>query len=170
MTPQPKVPLWRIPAMWLVIGLPLASIVAGLGLVYISVRAGGADPVTDKVDRMAQIQTTDLGPDQRAQAMKLAAVLRVDAGVVEVIPVNGEFDRRAPLELHLQHPTRAEEDRRLRLPPAGNGWRLDEAVDASHAWKVQLGPADGQWRLRGRLPKAQRAVHLAPSLQDDAAS
>ena len=167
MTTQTRLPLWRIPAMWLVIGLPIASIVAGVGLVYISVRAGGADAVTDKVDRMAQIQTTDLGPDQRAQAMKLAAVLRVDTDVVEVIPVDGGFDRHAPLELHLQHPTRAGEDRRLRLPPAGNGWRLGETVDTSHAWKVQLGPADGAWRLRGRLPKGQRAVHLSPSLRDD---
>lgn len=162
--------VWRIPVMWLVIGLPLASIVAGVGLVIIATRAGGADTVTDRVQRVAQIQTADLGPDQRAQQMKLSVVLRTDERGIEVIPVSGDFDRAAPLQLRVLHPTQANADRELRLPPGGLGWRLDEPLDGSHDWNLQLLPADGQWRLKGRMPKAQQAVRLAPSLQDDAAS
>ncbi len=57
-----KRPFWKEPMMWVVLGIPLASIVAGVGLVVVSVRSGSADVVMDKVDRVSQIQTTDLGP------------------------------------------------------------------------------------------------------------
>ena len=108
-----KKSIWRMPIMWLVVGLPLASIVAGVGLVITAVNTGGTDSVTDKVDRVSQIQTTDLGPDSQAQALKLSAIVRIDAGMVEVLPVTGEFKRNAPLRLSLEHPLQAQEDRVL---------------------------------------------------------
>src|SRR5690606_22598170 len=45
------------------------SVVAGVGLVVVATRSGGADVVRDDVRRVSQIQTADLGPD--AQARKL---------------------------------------------------------------------------------------------------
>ena len=68
-------PFWKEPMVWLVWGLPLASVVAGLWLVVTAVRAGGADPVIDDVQRVSQIQTTDLGPDE---ALRLR-----DAGTIQ---------------------------------------------------------------------------------------
>lgn len=150
--------------MWLVVGLPLLSIVAGVGLVVIAVRSGGADTVSDPVSRVAQIQTTDLEPDESARKLGLSAVLRVEDGIVEVLPATGSFARDQPLQLLLQHPTREAEDLQLRLLPEGPGWRLQQPVDAGHDWVVQLRAADGSWRLHGRLPKQQRAARLAPSL------
>jgi hypothetical protein len=155
---------WSNPVMWLVVGLPLLSIVAGVGLVVIAVRSGGADTVSDPVSRVAQIQTTDLGPDAAAQKLGLSAVLRIEDGVVEILPATGSFARGQPLDLLLQHPTREAEDLQLHLQPEGPGWRLQQAVDARHDWVVQLRAADGSWRLHGRLPKQQRAARLAPSL------
>ena len=150
--------------MWLVVGLPLLSIVAGVGLVVIAVRSGGADTVSDPVSRVAQIQTTDLEPDAAARKLGLSAVLRVEDGIVEVLPATGSFARDQPLQLLLQHPTREAEDLALQLKPEGPGWRLPQAVDARHDWVVQLRAADGGWRLHGRLPKQQHAARLAPSL------
>ena len=159
-----KKSLWRMPIMWLVVGLPLASIVAGVGLVITATSTGGADSVTDKVDRMSQIQTTDLGPDSQAQALKLSAILRIDAGVVEVLPVTGEFRRNVPLRLSLEHPLQAQEDRVLELKPSVHGWQVEADIDETHDWRLQLTPADTQWRLKGRLPKQQHATRLAPSV------
>ena len=110
-----KKSIWRMPVMWLVVGLPLASIIAGVGLVITAVNTGGADSVTDKVDRMSQIQTTDLGPDNQAQVLKLSAIMRVDGGMVEVLPVTGEFKRNAPLRLSRDSGRMAAP--RLRRPP-----------------------------------------------------
>ena len=159
-----KKSIWRMPVMWLVVGLPLASIIAGVGLVITAVNTGGADSVTDKVDRMSQIQTTDLGPDNQAQVLKLSAILRVDGGMVEVLPVTGEFKRNAPLRLSLEHPLQAQEDRMLELKPSVHGWQVEADIDETHDWRLQLTPADTQWRLKGRLPRQQHATRLAPSV------
>ena len=155
---------WRNPVMWLVVGLPLLSIVAGVGLVVTAVRTGGADPVNDPVRRVAQIQTTDLGPDAAAKRLGLSAVLRVEDGIVEVLPATGDFPRDQPLQLLLEHPVTQAEDLHLRLAPEGPGWRLQQDVDPRHDWIVQLQAANGSWRLHGRLPQGQHAARLAPSL------
>lgn len=55
---------WRVPVFWLVIGLPVLSIVAGVGLVVVAARSGGADVVSDPVQRVSQIQTADLGMEK----------------------------------------------------------------------------------------------------------
>lgn len=155
---------WSNPVMWLVVGLPLLSIVAGVGLVVVATRTGGADSVSDPVRRVSQIQTTDLGPDEAAKKLGLSAVLRVEDGIVEVLPATGEFARTQPLQLLLEHPTRQAGDLRLQLAPEGPGWRLQQAVDPGHDWVVQLRAADGSWRLHGRLPRQQHAARLAPLL------
>ena len=156
--------LWRMPIMWLVVGLPLASIIASVALVIISVNSGGADSVTDEVNRVSQIQTTDLGPDSQAQTLKLSAIVRIDAGMVEVLPVTGQFARNVPLRLSVEHPLQAKEDRVLELQPSVRGWQVKADLDDSHDWRLQLTPADTQWRLKGRLPKQQYAARLAPSV------
>lgn len=157
-------PFWKTPLMWLVIGLPLASIVAGVSLVVIAVRSGGADAVPDEVRRMSQVQTTDLALDEQARARGLSAVVRMADGVVEVIPVTGDFRRQAPLQVLLQHPTRAADDVRIDLAPSDAGWRAELAVDDGHDWIVQLASPEDGWRLHGRLPKQQHATHLSPAL------
>ncbi|MBE2291576.1 MAG: FixH family protein [Xanthomonadales bacterium] len=161
---QTRPSTWRNPVMWLVVGLPLLSIVAGVGLVVIATRAGGSDAVSDPVRRVSQIQTSDLGPDQAARRLGLSAVLRVEDGIVEVLPATGGFAHDAPLRLTLEHPTRGAEDLQLELPAQGPGWRIEQAVDADHDWIVHLRPADGAWRLQGRLPRQQHAARLAPVL------
>lgn len=161
----------RMPIMWLVLGLPLASIVAGVGLVVIAVRSGSSDAVIDPVQRTAQIQVAELGPDERARAMKLSAVLRVDAGVIELLPVEGGFGdgrvpRDQPLTLVLSHPSQAALDRTVTLVPSELGWRSVSALEPGHDWLLQLTPADRAWRLRGRLQAGGHAAHLGPALQE----
>ena len=155
---------WRNPVLWLVVGLPLMSIVAGVGRVIIASASGGSDAVSDPVRRMSQIQTADLGADQAAGKLGLSAVLRVEDGIVEVLPATGSFAHDAPLLLVLEHPTRRAEDIALELPAQGPGWRIEQAVDPDHDWVVHLRPTDGAWRLQGRLTRQQHAARLAPAL------
>ena len=91
-------------------------------------------------------------------------MLRVEDGVVEVLPATGDFPRDQPLQLLLEHPVTQAEDLHLRLAPEGPGWRLQQDVDPRHDWIVQLQAANGSWRLHGRLPRGQHAARLAPSL------
>lgn len=157
-------PFWKTAMMWLVIGLPTASVFASMALVVIATRSGGADVVRDDVQRVSQIQTTDLGPDEQARALGLSAVLRADEGVLEVIPATGDFARKTPLRLVLQHPSQTSADREFELAPSAAGWRAEQAIDDGHDWIVELSATDGGWRLHGRLSKQQHATRLAPSL------
>ena len=158
-----KRPFWKEPMMWVVLGIPLASIVAGVGLVVVSVRSGSADAVMDKVDRVSQIQTTDLGPDEAAAARKLSAIVQIRADHVELVPVTGEFAGTSPLVLTLAHPTEAAKDTTLTLARDTAGWTAPAQIDTSHDWNVQLATQDGLWRIRGRLQRDTQAVRLAPA-------
>lgn len=181
---------WRNPMVWLMVGFPLAAVVAGTATLIIAIRAGGSDAIADDVHRTAQIQTTELGPDERAATLKLSAVLSVHntegVATLELLPATGAFVdsasaeyrtlRAQPLRLLLQHPTRADEDRELRLLPTATGWRVEYALDSSHDWRLLVMPEGGAWRLRARLPAGQRGVLLAPAVgeigaaADDAAN
>ena len=175
--------LWRNPMLWLIVGLPTAVVVAGFATLAIAIGSGGNDAISDVVRLTAQIQTTELGPDERAAALKLSAVLSVHiadgAHALELLPATGAlFDsasvegralRAQPLRLLLQHPTRAAEDRELRLLPTANGWRVEYALNPGHDWRLQVLPEGGAWRLHARLPAGQRGVLLAPALGDIAA-
>ena len=154
---------WRNPVMWLVVGLPLLSIVAGVGLVIVATRTGGADSVSDEVLRVSQIQTTDLGPDEAAAARKLSAIVQIRADHVELVPVTGEFAGASPLVLTLAHPTEAAKDTTLTLARDTAGWTAPAQIDTSHDWNVQLATQDGLWRIRGRLQRDTQAVRLAPA-------
>ena len=157
----------REPMVWLMIGLPAASVVAGLALVVAAVRSGGADEVGDDVRSTAQMQVAELSPDTRAQAMKLSAVLRFENAAIDVLPVNGEFVRNQALILTLSHPADAKQDRHFILQPSELGWRISGDVRADHDWIAQLAPADGRWRLRGRIKAGQRAAHMGSALAGD---
>ncbi len=158
---------WREPMVWLMVGLPAASVVAGIGLLVVALRSGGADTVRDDVQRTAQVQVSELGPDARAQTMKLSAVLRLEDSSLEVLPVNGEFARSEGLILTLSHPTDATQDRELILQPTELGWHAGTDARASHDWIAELVPIDRQWRMRGRLKAGQRAARMGAALRAD---
>ena len=155
---------WSNPVMWLVVGLPVVSMIFGIGLVVIASRDSD-DAIADKVDRTAQMQVADLGPDARAQQMKLSAVVRVGGGAIDVIPVQGAFDRNLPLKLSLLHPTHAADDRTIDMQPSPLGWHAAFDVDHTSEWNVRLAPRDAGWRIGGRLPKGQQAIVLTPAMQ-----
>ena len=35
-------------------------------------------------------------------------------------------------------------------------------LDIAHDWTLELAPQDGEWRLRGRLPRGQSSARLQP--------
>jgi uncharacterized protein len=172
MTASPHRPWFREPMLWLVIGLPLSSIVAGLSLLGFALHTGGADTVTDEVQRMSQIQLSDLDADHRAQRRGLQAELAIDAdtGAVRLTLLGATADdRRLPLQLDFVHPLRAGQDRRLALTPAGDAWlgRFDGGL--GNDWQLQLRSDAERWRLEGRLQRGQALAQMAPRFAADAA-
>lgn len=156
-------PAWREPMVWLTAGLPAASVVAGLLLVVTAVRAGGADDVDATVERHAQVQLSELVPDEAAQRLQMAALVRLDPGAVEVLPVSGPLPRASHLVLTLSHPTDARQDRRIELAPGPNGWQAKATVPVEHDWLLRVAPADGHWRVVGRMVRGA-PTRLGPAL------
>jgi hypothetical protein len=152
--------------LWLVVLIPLATVVAGVSTVVLSVRSGSTDAVIDPVTRTAQVQDRDLRGDRRANDLGLSASGRIDAGTGAVrIALAGELDAAQALTLTLAHPTRGSLDARIDLVAAGDGrWlgRLD--VDRSHDWNLLLTASPAGWRLVGRLDAGAAGFSLAPAL------
>ncbi|MEG2941149.1 MAG: FixH family protein [Thermomonas sp.] len=152
----------REPLVWLVFGIPAIAVVALVWMVFIAAGPGSTDSVDTSVKRTAQIQVVDLGPDEAAARLRLAALLRIDGKELEVLPLHAGFDTAKPVRLALRHPTRADLDHELLMQPAANGWRAPLELDIAHDWTLELAPQDGEWRLRGRLPRGQSSARLQP--------
>ena len=155
----------REPMVWLVFGLPALVVVAAIATVAIAVKHRDGGVVNDEVQRVAQIQQTDLGPDRRAEAMGLRMLLREREGRIELLPMAGNFPRGQSLRLVAEHPTERAQDRVLVLQPRDGGWLSREPFETAraHAWKFSLTPGNEGWRLRGRMPKAQSSAVLSPA-------
>lgn len=65
-SPQSPTPWWRVGMVWLVIGGPLAVVVAGIATVVIAARS--ADPVLDTSARSARATVT--APDAMTPALQ----------------------------------------------------------------------------------------------------
>jgi hypothetical protein len=154
--------------LWLVVLIPLATVVAGISTVVLSVRSGSTDAVIDPVTRTAQVQDRDLRGDRQALERGLSARGRIDpdTGAVRLqLGGHGDGDGVGTLTLTLAHPTRGSLDARIDLVAAGDGaWlgRLD--VDRSHDWNLLLTGSPSQWRLVGRLDANAGSFSLAPAL------
>lgn len=158
-------PAWREPMLWLVFGIPAASVVASVALLVAAARSSGThDAVADRVQRTAQIQVADLAPDLAARRLDLAAMLHMEGDELVLVPTRGDFPRNAVLQLWLRHPARAGADVALQLQPAADGWRTRHAMPATHDWNLELAPPDRAWRLQGRLVQGQRHAALQPAL------
>ena len=159
---NPSRPGWREPLVWLVFGIPAIAVVALAWMVFIAAGPGSTDSVDTTVKRTAQIQVADLGPDEAAARLRLAALLRIDGKDLEVLPLHAGFDTAKPLKLALRHPTRSELDHELLMQPTATGWRATLELDLAHDWTLRLVPQDNQWRLQARLPRGQLSARLQP--------
>ena len=164
--PDTKRAAWREPMVWIVFAIPAVAIVFTVALlVYASRSSGTNDAVADRVQRTAQVQVADLGPDATAKQLGLIAAVRQSGDRIEVLPVAGTFDRSAPLTLSLRHPSRADDDRETTLAPTKDGWQAALEIELDHDWNLQLAPANGRWRLQGRWTANHPAATLRPALE-----
>jgi hypothetical protein len=149
--------------VWLMVGLPLASVITGVMLLATAIRSS-ADEVDDQVRHRAQAQVSELAPDERAATLQLAALLQIRPGRVELLPVSGALPRKQTLQLSLRHPTDSAQDRVILLTPTPAGWGADVQVSRAHDWLLRLAPGNNEWRLVGRLPMRDGAARLGPAL------
>lgn len=151
------------PVLWLVVGIPAATVVAGVWTLMLAAGDSATDSHPDRVRRTAQVQEASLEADQAAAREGLAARVRIGADhvLVTVLPTAGTH---APM-LMLRHPIESSLDRELPLSPYPGGWRGSGSLAAGHGWQLQLVSADGRWRLVGRYRPGDTEMMLRPALE-----
>ena len=156
---------WREPMAWLVLGLPLLTVVASAVMIVLSLR-DPADASGNATHRIAQVQMEDLGADREAARRGLHATLHAVTANGELrVLLEPDVDAPHTLELALRHPTRAESDRIVSLHRDGRQWLGRTAPwPATQAWDLQLVDTARAWRLRGRLQAAVSTAELHPQV------
>lgn len=150
------------PVLWLVLAIPLATILAGIWTLVVVSGKSAVDADPDPVRRTAQVQVASIDADAEAARRGLAANLRLDDGsaLLRLAQATGP---QAPV-LQLVHPLESSLDQDMRLLPDPGGWRTEGPVAGTHVWQLRLVAADGSWRLVGRYRPGDTEVELVPAL------
>lgn len=145
---RPTVPWYRVPQVWLVIGLPAAVVIGCLITMVIAWRNFDGVVVDDYYRRGLEINR-DLARDRRALALGLSAAISVDSKEL-VVTLGAPPDAAALPEqvgVQLLHATRAGLDIEMVLPEIEPGrYRGPVPTLAAGRWHVRILAAD--WVIR----------------------
>jgi len=149
---QISTPWYKIPVVWLMIGIPVSSIILGLSLVVIAF-TNADDVVADDWYKQGRSVNRDLDSEAIAQRFGLAVSFELN-----------EKDTRAELtaktaiawperlQLALRHPTFAKEDKVLVLEHKGEGiYSGAPAHYNGYDTIATITPDDNYWRLQHRV-------------------
>jgi hypothetical protein len=150
----PGTPWYRHPWMWLVVGLPLASVIASLTTVAIAVK-NKDDLVRDDWYKAGRAINQDLGAEQHARVLGLKAEAILEPAVPAIsVTITGSDDLPDRLQLVLVHSTIAQEDMTAMLErQSANSWRgtlprLPMGKRHLMLEPVSLQAGETVWRLR----------------------
>jgi hypothetical protein len=157
-TQDTKRPWYREPWVWLLIALPLTSVIGGMITIYIAVTTSDG-LVVDDYYRRGKAINRDLARDRAAAGYRLQAHVDVDPERRRVVLILQSVDYELPATVSLAflHPTRAGHDQTVELQRVDVD-RYTGTVSglSSGNWYVQLSADD--WRLSGALTLPQAAT------------
>ena len=152
-TPEtPPRPARREPLVWLVVGIPALTVIAGFVTWWIAAQRADSDVADDHYKRGLAINRT-LEREQAAQRAGLGARVEVSEDMSIAVRLKASAGTSLPeaVQLVLTHPVQAAQDRRVLLLPGADGlYRSATAVQTQGFeghWGLALeGPG---WRLSG---------------------
>ena len=144
----PVRPAWREPLVWLVVGIPAATVVAGAFTWWIAAQRADSNVADDYYKRGLAINRS-LERESRAKVLGLRAELTL-AGENDLrLRLTGGATLPPTVSVVLTHPVRAEQDRRLSLDrQADGGYRIVAPQVGAGNWDVSIEAQD--WRVAGR--------------------
>lgn len=141
-------PAWREPLVWMVVGIPALTVVAGLFTWWIAAQRADSNVAEDWYKRGVAINRS-LERESRAQALGLRAELTLAADNDLRLRLSGDAVLPPTVTVLLTHPVRAEQDRRLSLDRQPDGtYRTVSPLVASGNWGVSIEAQD--WRIAAR--------------------
>lgn len=146
---DPVRPAWREPLVWMVVGIPAATIVAGLFTWWIAAQRADSNVADDWYKRGMAINRS-LERESKAQSLGLRAELAMPAENDLRVVLTGPAAALPPtITVMLTHPVRAEQDRKLSLDRQADGTyrTVSPQVTAGH-WGLAIEARD--WRIAAR--------------------
>jgi uncharacterized protein len=154
---------WREPMVWMLVGLPLASVVIGFALLFAAVRPGREDMETvGKTTRVGKLLVSAEPASAATEVSTQGLVLRIKGDMIEALPMDGDFPRGGKLTLTLTSTVPSGGSRTYQLAPSELGWRGIGSLDGDQGWVVQLAPDNAAWLLHGRWIPPARSIRLNP--------
>lgn len=143
-------PWYREPWPWMLISLPLATVVAGMLTLVLAITSNDG-LVADDYYRQGLGINREMSRLRAAQALGLAADLRWESEAAQVTVDLPPHTTRPPLlRLSLAHPTQPALDRSLVLQPvSADRYAGPLSSPPATRWRVTLEDAQRTWQLAG---------------------
>ena len=152
-------PWYREPMVWLVIAIPLSSVIYGTFFLIVSITSFDGMVVDDYYKVGKQINR-ELKRDKAALAHGLTAQLMVENKTVTVfIAANQDYSAPPALEIRFLYSTRADIDKEIFVEQVSPGiYKGSLAELETGRWNVQI--ASDDWRLMGsvRMPDEKKVL------------
>lgn len=160
-------PWYKIPVVWLVIGIPLSAVIYGIFFLTVSISSFDGMVVDDYYKVGKQINR-ELKRDKAAAEHGLTAQLMVNSGSINVFLASNQSYTPSPaLEISFIYSTRAGQDKTIFVEQSQPGIYKGSIPELeSGRWNVQITSDD--WRLMGsmRMPD-ERKVIIKPLIKQN---
>ena len=148
-----SLPWYKYKFVWFLISIPLASVLAGINMIYLATTTDDGLVVDDYYKQGLAINQR-LERDQHAAELGLSASLSIEqtGDLIRLSLNKGQLtEYPEKLTLHLQHATQAEQDQLLQLIPAPGGQYIGylKAPIKEGIWHIVL--STNEWRLIDRV-------------------
>lgn len=146
----PQRPWWREPMIWLIAGLPLTAVVAGISTYMIA--ANNQDSLVREGYRKEGFAVTAPLDEATRTALSLgiAARLEIKGDKIHLQLKGGPEAMPEHLSLNIVHPTREKEDMHILLAHARDLSYIAAAPAVGSGRRILfLEPEDGSWRING---------------------
>ena len=152
-------PWYRVPIVWLAIGIPLSAVIYGIFFLTVSITSFDGMVVDDYYKVGKQINR-ELKRDKAASMHGLAAQLSIDNGNVTVfLAANQSYSPSPALEISFIYSTRAGQDKTTFVEQSQPGIYKGSIPELETGrWNIQI--ASDDWRLMGsmRVPEESKVL------------
>lgn len=163
MTEQRKA--WQEPMVWLMVGIPLLTVLAGFYTLYLAMNAGPLDASKTSVQRIAQAQTLDSGADKFSTENNYHAFLMLDKSrpiwSVSLKTVPSHL-RNGAINIVFVHPQRADQDITVRIASKQDSIDMPTTITFKPQ-QIVVSDTQGRWRLVG-VDDGGSQISLTPVL------
>lgn len=150
---------------WVVLGIPLSTVFAGIATIMIAANTSDS-LVVGEYYKEGKAINAQKAAGQTAVTLGLSGLVRIggDGKRLELLVTGNELPEQLTLEV--THATLAEHDLKLDLRKGAGGYsvELDEPLRQAK-WYLRLQPDDASWRLTGEMHFPHtRSVRLTPAI------